>query len=47
MKLKVCNKKIKLMFPEYRDMIQGLATDNPHFSKCLTTMNSSIVKSAT
>jgi len=33
MKLKVCNKKTKLMFPEYRDMIQQLREDNPHFSK--------------
>ena len=33
MKLKVCNKKTKLMFPEYRDMIQQLREDNPDFSK--------------
>ena len=33
MKLKVCNEKTKLMFPEYRDMIQQLREDNPHFSK--------------
>ena len=33
MKTKDCNKKIKNMFPEFRDLIQGLRDNNPHFSK--------------
>lgn len=33
MKTKECNKKVKNMFPEYRELIQGLRQDNPHFSK--------------
>ncbi len=33
MKTKECNKKVKNMFPEYRDLIQDLRQDNPHFSK--------------
>lgn len=33
MKTKDCNKKIKNMFPEFRDLIQVLRDNNPHFSK--------------
>lgn len=33
MKTKDCNKKIKNMFPEFRDLIQELRDNNPHFSK--------------
>ena len=33
MKTKDCNKKIKNMFPEFRDLIQGSRDSNPHFSK--------------
>lgn len=33
MKTKDCNKKIKHMFPEYRDLIQPLREDNAHFAK--------------
>lgn len=33
MKLKVCNKKTKHMFPEYRETIEKLRQDDPHFSK--------------
>ena len=33
MKTKDCNKKIKNMFPEFRDLIQRLRDSNPHFSK--------------
>lgn len=33
MKTKECNKKVKLMFPEYRDLIQQLREENPHFAK--------------
>lgn len=33
MKTKDCNKKTKLMFPEYRDVIQQLREENPHFAK--------------
>ena len=33
MKTKDCNKKIKNMFPEFRDLIQWLRDSNPHFSK--------------
>ncbi|WP_168417557.1 YdcH family protein [Acinetobacter towneri] len=33
MKNKDCNKKIKNMFPEFRDLIQVLRDSNPHFSK--------------
>jgi uncharacterized protein len=33
MKTKDCNKKTKLMFPEYRDIIQQLREENPHFAK--------------
>ncbi len=33
MKTKDCNKKIKNMFPEFRDLIQVLRDSNPHFSK--------------
>ena len=33
MKIKDCNKKIKNMFPEYRDLIQRLREDNPHFAR--------------
>ena len=33
MKTKECNKKTKFLFPEYRDIIQQLRLDNPHFAK--------------
>lgn len=33
MKTKECNKKTKFLFPEYRDVVQQLRTDNPHFAK--------------
>lgn len=33
MKTKDCNKKIKNMFPEFRDLIQELRDNNPYFSK--------------
>jgi uncharacterized protein len=33
MKTKEWNKKTKLMFPEYRDMIIQLREENPHFAK--------------
>ena len=33
MKTKDCNKKIKNMFPEFRDLIQVLRDSNPHFSR--------------
>lgn len=32
MKTKECNKKIKNMFPEFRELIQQLRADNPHFA---------------
>ncbi|WP_216936620.1 MULTISPECIES: YdcH family protein [unclassified Acinetobacter] len=33
MKTKDCNKKIKYMFPEYRDLIIQLREEDPHFAK--------------
>ena len=33
MKTKECNKKVKLMFPEHREIIPQLRQDNPHFAK--------------
>jgi uncharacterized protein len=33
MKTKECNKKTKLMFPEFKDLIPKLREDNPHFAK--------------
>lgn len=33
MKIKVCNKKMKLMFPEFRELIPQLRAQNPYFSK--------------
>ena len=33
MKTKECNKKVKLMFPEHREIIPLLRQDNPHFAK--------------
>jgi uncharacterized protein len=33
MNTKECNKKLKHMFPEFRDVIQQLREDNPHFAK--------------
>ena len=33
MKTKECNKKVKNMFPEYREHIQQLREDNPHFAR--------------
>ncbi|MQW91029.1 DUF465 domain-containing protein [Acinetobacter wanghuae] len=32
MKTKDCNKKIKHMFPEYRDLIVQLRQENPYFA---------------
>ena len=33
MKTKECNKKVKLMFPEHREVSPQLRQDNPHFAK--------------
>ncbi|MDM1292375.1 YdcH family protein [Acinetobacter indicus] len=33
MKTKECNKKVKLMFPEFRELMQQLREDNPHFAR--------------
>ncbi|NWK75045.1 DUF465 domain-containing protein [Acinetobacter cumulans] len=33
MKIKDCNKKVKNMFPEYRERIQQLREENPHFAQ--------------
>ena len=33
MKTKEFNKKVKLMFPEHREVIPQLRQDNPHFAK--------------
>jgi uncharacterized protein YdcH (DUF465 family) len=33
MKVKECNKKIKNMFPEHKDLIPRLREKNPHFAK--------------
>ncbi|MCK7608468.1 DUF465 domain-containing protein [Acinetobacter portensis] len=33
MNTKECNKKLKHMFPEFREIIQKLREDNPHFAK--------------
>ncbi|AUX90642.1 MULTISPECIES: YdcH family protein [Acinetobacter] len=33
MKTKDCNKKIKYMFPEYRDLIVQLREENPYFAR--------------
>lgn len=33
MKTRDCNKKIKLMFPEYSNIVQQLREENPHFAK--------------
>ncbi|MFC6051938.1 hypothetical protein A6M14_11005 [Acinetobacter sp. Ac_877] len=33
MNTKECNKKLKNMFPEFRDIIQKLREDNAHFAK--------------
>ena len=33
MNSKVMNKKIKHMFPEYRDLVDTLRKENPHFAK--------------
>ena len=33
MKTKECNKKLKNMFPEFREQIQTLREENPHFAK--------------
>lgn len=33
MNVKECNKKLKNMFPEFRDSIQQLREDDPHFAK--------------
>lgn len=33
MKTKDCNKKVKNMFPEYRDLVLQLRDENPHFAR--------------
>ncbi|TCB82187.1 YdcH family protein [Acinetobacter sp. ANC 4173] len=33
MNTKECNKKVKLMFPEHREIIPQLRQDNPRFAK--------------
>lgn len=33
MKTKDCNKKVKYMFPEYRDLIMQLRDENPYFAR--------------
>lgn len=33
MKVKECNKKLKNLFPEFRELIQPLREENPHFAK--------------
>ena len=33
MKVKECNKKLKNLFPEFRELIQPLREENPHFDK--------------
>ena len=33
MKITDCNKKVKDMFPEYRERIQQLREENPHFAQ--------------
>lgn len=35
MNTKIMNKKLKNMFPEYREIMQVLAQDDPHFSKLM------------
>lgn len=39
MKTKDCNKKIKYMFPEYRDLIVQLREENPYFAKLFEEHN--------
>ena len=36
MNSKVMNKKLKLMFPEYRELMCRLKQEDPHFAKLLT-----------
>ncbi|WP_422842272.1 YdcH family protein, partial [Acinetobacter variabilis] len=33
MKTRDCNKKLKYMFPEYRDLITQLRDENPYFAR--------------
>ncbi|OTG84362.1 hypothetical protein B9T33_00770 [Acinetobacter sp. ANC 5054] len=33
MKTRDCNKKVKNMFPEYRDIVVQLRDENPHFAR--------------
>lgn len=33
MKTKECNKKTKYLFPEFKDVVQQLRQENPHFAK--------------
>ncbi len=35
MNTKIMNKKLKNMFPEYRDLMQMLAQENPHFARLM------------
>ena len=35
MNTKIMNKKLKNMFPEYREIMQTLAQEDPHFSKLM------------
>lgn len=39
MKTKDCNKKIKYMFPEYRDLIAQLREENPYFARLFEEHN--------
>ena len=39
MKTKDCNKKMKYMFPEYRDLIVQLREENPYFAKLFEEHN--------
>ncbi|NHC03710.1 DUF465 domain-containing protein [Acinetobacter sp. 187] len=35
MNTKIMNKKLKNMFPEYREIMQVLAQDDPHFARLM------------
>jgi hypothetical protein len=39
MKTKDCNKKMKYMFPEYRDLILLLREESPHFARLFEEHN--------
>lgn len=39
MNSKVMNKKVKLMFPEYRELVESLRKDNAHFAKLFEDHN--------